>query len=282
MRLVAVSQHGAGRFLDAVPSRAPFRMHTWCLRVAVQRRLGLPLLAAAAAAGTLFSRGGKTFDAYGDVAVNDGAAGHATRHWLVLRAVYDALRRAWGGRVAYEPADYHWYSGHRPDLTLLAEELEAMDLKVFDPVGSDAGEVEERGAFVGFGNTRPRGREKVHGREARGVEGTSFDPRTGTGEVAALAGDYAGARARGVGVRLLLVETFGGLGDELVELLKAAADVREDTLNAAEYDETTWSARSWTVFVEQRISIATQRAVAKEIAQALGLAQAADPRGECC
>ena len=96
------------------------------MRIAVQRRLGLPLLAAAAAAGVRFSRGGKSFDAYGDVAINDGAAGHATRHFEVLRALVDALRRAWGARVEYEPASYRWYSDHRPDVTVLMDELEAM------------------------------------------------------------------------------------------------------------------------------------------------------------
>ena len=80
---------------------------------------------------------------------------------------------------------------------------------------------------------------------------------------------------------LLLVETFGGLGDELVELLKMATDARGDKLFASEYDETTWSARTWRTFVEQRISVAVQRATAKEIARALGMAQA-DPRGDAC
>ena len=45
----------------------------------------------------------------------------------------------------------------------------------------------------------------------------------------------------------LLVETFGGLGDGLMELLEEAAGARGDKLSAAEYDETTWSARRWMV-----------------------------------
>ena len=63
-----------------------------------------PLTLAAPAAGVRFSRHGKVFDAYGDVAVNDGAAGHATRHYLILRALYDGFRRAWGGQVQREAA----------------------------------------------------------------------------------------------------------------------------------------------------------------------------------
>ena len=279
VRLVAVSQPGAGRFLDAVPSRADFRVPTWALRIAVQRRLGLPLLAAAAAAGERFSRHGKLFDAYGDVAVNDGAAGHSTRHYLILKALHDAFKRAWGGQVRREPQDYHDYSDHRPDLTILLDQLWAFDLKVFDPVGSEPGEVCGRGAFVAMGNTRPEARAVVHGVEERGVAGTAFDPRTGTGHVARREGDYARARAAGVAVEVLLVETFGGLGDGLMNVLEEAQRVREDMLSASEYDETTWSARTWMVFVQQRISVATQRAVSHEIATALGLGLATDPRG---
>ncbi|MEC7725785.1 MAG: hypothetical protein VYD05_09750, partial [Planctomycetota bacterium] len=227
VRFVSVSQPGAGRFLDAVPARAAFRMPTWCMSIAVQRRLGLPLLAAAAVACERFSRHGKVFDAYGDVAINDGEAGHATRHYLVLRALFEALRRAWGGMVRYEPTEYKDYSDHRPDLTLqTADGLVALDLKVFDPVGSDAGEVEGRGAFVAFGNTRPRARAIVRGLAERGVPGTAFDPSTGKGHVAFQAGDYGRAAARGMRVMELLVETFGGLGDGLMELLEEAAGAR--------------------------------------------------------
>ena len=65
----------AGAFLNAVPKQAAFRMPTWALRIALQRRLGLPLTAATAAAGGggggRRSRHGKLFDKYGDVATND-------------------------------------------------------------------------------------------------------------------------------------------------------------------------------------------------------------------
>ena len=42
--------------------------------------------------------------------------------------------------------------------------------------------------------------------------------------------------------------------------------------------ETTWSARTWLSFVSQRLSVATQLAAAQEVAEALGLSVAADPR----
>ena len=44
------------------------------------------------------------------------------------------------------------------------------------------------------------------------------------------------------------------------------------------YDETTWAARKWLPFVLQQISVAVQLAMAQEIAEALGLSVAADPR----
>ena len=42
-RFVAVSQDGAGAFLNAIPMRDDMRMETWAMRISVQRRLGLPL-----------------------------------------------------------------------------------------------------------------------------------------------------------------------------------------------------------------------------------------------
>ena len=46
------------------------------------------------------------------------------------------------------------------------------------------------------------------------------------------------------------------------------------------FDETTWSARTWMTFVAQRISVAVQLSSAQEVAEALGLSVAADPRAQ--
>ena len=74
----------------------------------------------------------------------------------------------------------------------------------------------------------------------------------------------------------LCVETFGGLGKELVELIKEAAAVRGNKLTHGEFEaEATWSTRKFTPFVMQRISVATQIAAASEIRQALGMGMAA-------
>ena len=54
---------------------------------------------------------------------------------------------------------------------------------------------------------------------------------------------------------------------------------RSNKLTAAEYDETTWSARTWLSFVYQRLSVAVHKAVAREVQLALGFSAAVDPRG---
>ena len=103
-----------------------------------------------------------------------------------------------------------------------------------------------------------------------------FQPRTSAGYVAPFPGDYARAQKAGVEARALLVEPSGACGPELVQLLKDAAESRSNKLTSSEYDETTWSARTWLTFVRQRISLASSH----EIAQALGMSVATDPRGQ--
>ena len=73
----------------------------------------------------------------------------------------------------------------------------------------------------------------------------------------------------------VVVETFGGLGSTLVELIKEAAAMRGNKLTHGEYEaEATWSTRKFTPFVMQRISVAIQIAAASEIRQALGMSLA--------
>ena len=97
---------------------------------------------------------------------------------------------------------------------------------------------------------------------------------SGAGRVEALPGDYGRARRLGYFVHELCVETFGGMGKELVELIKEAAAVRGNKLTHGEFEaEATWSTRKFMPFVMQRISVATQ--AASEIWQALGMGMAA-------
>ena len=241
----------------------------------------MPLLAAAAAAGEARSKSGRVFDAYGDVAQNDGVSGHQTRHYLILNAIADAMKRAYGAMAKKEPTNYHDYSDTRPDLTLLVDALKAYDLKVLCPVGSEAGDVAQRGAFVGFGNTAEEAAELVRGRLQRGEPADgAFSRISGKGYVAPKNGAYKRAQACGVDALELLVETFGGFGAGLVKLLQTAAEHRDNALTAAEYDETTWAARSWSVFAAQRMSCALARAVAQAIAHELQLSTARDTRDD--
>ena len=88
----------------------------------------------------------------------------------------------------------------------------------------------------------------------------------------AIEGDYARAQRLGHVVGELLVETMGGIGPALLELLKDAAERRSNKLTHGEYEaEATWSTRKYMPFVMQRISIAVQMAAALEIRQALGV-----------
>ena len=132
--------------------------------------------------------------------------------------------------------------------------------------------------MVGFGNIWPEARETTHGREERGEKGKAFDPRTGKGYVSKKKGQYTKALEYKMDVRTLLFSTFGGFSPEVIELLKQAAEERGERLRGDEYDDTTWSARSWTVYASQRISCALMRAVAFELSHALALTSARDPR----
>ena len=282
MRLVAVSQPGAGAWLNAVPKHAPFRLPTCHMRVAVQRRLGLPLLAAA---GSLDRRSvhGMAFDCYGDVAQNDGEAGHQTRHYLVLEAVAKVIKSVWGGRVRSEPQDYASYSTTRPDIAALGcgpnGQMMLGDTKIWDPVGGD-GLANVRGAYVAMGNTRPAARAQVHGLRRRGDPSAAvWDWSAGSGFVPETDGQYTKAAELGCDVWCLLFETFGGFSPEVMALLKALTEERQNKLNSSEYDLTTWAARTWMSFSVQKISVAVQMASTGEIIHALGLAAAGDPRG---
>jgi hypothetical protein len=277
VRFVGVSQPNAGAFLNAVPALKSFRIGSWAMKIVVQRRLGLPL--SAAAAEGCFSKHGHRFDAYGDVAANDGVAGHQSRHYEYLKELVTQLRTVWGTRVEYEPKDHTDYSDTRPDLTV--HHLEGMtigDTKLFDSVGSKPSAMGIRGAHVGFGNTLPEARRVTVGLKERGAPGTQFKPATGEGRVEAVAGAYDKALKKGIEVLTLLVEVWGGFSPDLVELLRRTAEARGNKLRGSEYDDTTWSARTWSARAVQRISCTVMRAMAWEIATAMSLPRAWDSR----
>ena len=285
VRFVAASQPHAGDFLNAVPSRHWFRIPTWALRLQVQRRLGLPV--ADGHTQYLTSPTGKRYDRYGDVAQNDGRLGHAHRHSELLTDVVRVARSVWGARVEQEPEDHLPYSNTwRPDMvahllgtggsTLLGE------LKFIDPLCSDEVAVPRRGAYVAMGNTRPQMELKVLGCEEHGSAADgAFVPRYGTGHVAAHSADYSHALAHGCDVLLLLFETFGGFGPGVMKLLHELADHVHNKLSHAQYDQTSWGARSWMAYQCHRLSVRLHVAAAFELAAELGMAagRGSDPRG---
>jgi hypothetical protein len=71
---------------------------------------------------------------------------------------------------------------------------------------------------------------------------------------------------------------FGGFSPDVVHLMRDLAEERQNRLNKAEYELTTWAARTWLSFSAQKISVALHRAASLEIAHALGLSTGADER----
>ena len=116
VRFVSVSQPHAGDFLNAIPMRKEFRIPSHIMRLVVQRRLGLPITAAAALGEAAKTSKGRVLDRYGDAAVNDGRAGHAGRHAAVLKKLVAVMREVWGNIVEQEPRDCVPYSTYIPDV----------------------------------------------------------------------------------------------------------------------------------------------------------------------
>ena len=168
----------AGAFLNAIPTRAHFRLPSYVLRFALQRRFGLHLsMMTDVMADGIYSQHGLPFDALGDVAQNDGAAGHQTRHKEVLLDLVELLRGKLGrGAVEHEfhcehsttRTDLYIYQGVIGDLPCIG------DTKIFAGVPSDPSGAGRMGAFVACGNTLPRARETVLGVE--GGDSTTVRP----------------------------------------------------------------------------------------------------------
>ena len=104
IRFVAVSQEGAGAFLNAIPMRDDMKMETWAMRITVQRRLGLPLdVACQAVEAGKKAPNGKPHEELGDAAMVNPRAKHATRHKFLLKRLVKTLRSAWGMLIEMEP-----------------------------------------------------------------------------------------------------------------------------------------------------------------------------------
>ena len=62
-----------------------------------------------------------------------------------------------------------------------------------------------------------------------------------------------------------------GVSAPVVELLQKAGAEVENRLSHAQYDATTWSARTWMSYSTQQLSVSLQLAVAWEAAKAMGV-----------
>lgn len=262
-----------------------FRVPSWAMRVIVQRRLGLPLdECLARGAPTCTARGGKVQDPMGDAASNIGRAGHNQRHAAVLRRLVQCMQSVWGKLVEMEPQDHLGYSNdYRPDLT--ARGLGAGgkrlvgDVKFKDPLSSNPEDIKRRGCFVGFGCTEPGTRAAMYGLEQRGEKGDGdFRPGDGGGYVAPKKADYSHLLSRGDSdLQMLLFETFGGWSVPVVRLFNKMRDKVRDKLSKKQYDdEVSWTTRTWSSLMAQRMSVALHMAAAWEIARELSLAGAED------
>ena len=67
--------------------------------------------------------------------------------------------------------------------------------------------------------------------------------QTGEGYVAGK--DYSKVMGQGCGVQVLLFETFGGCGKGVLHLLRLLVEEVQNRLSHVQYDQTSWSARTW-------------------------------------
>ncbi|EOD38865.1 hypothetical protein EMIHUDRAFT_251615 [Emiliania huxleyi CCMP1516] len=254
-----VLEYQAGAFLNAVPSRRDFRISTWALRIAVQRRLGLPLDEALA-------RG------YHSTRRSRGARRPARRAAAsLLAALAKVMRSVWGMLVEFKnplssnPEDV----GQRGAFVGLGNTEPGTSADVFG--------LEQRGA-VGDGDFRPSdgGGYEEQGRERARDRALAYQGGAG--------GDYRYAREdKGVDVQLLLFESFGGFGKGVREILRKAADVLQNKLTRAQYlDEVTWTTKNWLGLHKQRISVVLHTAIAEQVVNELACGGGGRVHGAKC
>ena len=116
----------------------------------------------------------------------------------------------------------------------------------------------------------PEGERSRHGRER-----CAFDVM---GDLATNDGK-SGHQSRHHSVLVELVTRLRSSWGSAVKYEPAGYKGYSDT-RRAEFDATTWSARTWTSFTMQRISCALMVAVAWELAGAMGLASVGDTRDD--
>ena len=119
----------------------------------------------------------------------------------------------------------------------------------------------------------------MYGLEQRGEKGDgNFRPGDGGGYVAPKKADYSRLLSRGDSdLQMLLFETLGGWSVPVVRLFNKMRDKVRDKLSKKQYDdEVSWTTRTWSSLMAQRMSVALHMAAAWEIARELSLAGAED------
>ena len=122
-----------------------------------------------------------------------------------------------------------------------------------------------------------------YGLEQRGEKGDGdFRPGDGGGYVAPKKADYSHLLSRGDSdLQMLLFETFGGWSVPVVRLFNKMRDKVRDKLSKKQYDdEVSWTTRTWSSLMAQRMLVALHMAAAWEIARELSLAGAEDRPAE--
>ena len=104
---------------------------------------------------------------------------------------------------------------------------------------------------------------------------------SGDRSIPSYGGEYRYAREdKGVDVRLLLFESFGGFGKGVGEILWDAANVLQNKLTRAQYlDGVTWTTKSWLGLQKQRISVVLHTAIAEQIVNELACGEGGQVHG---
>ncbi|EOD41368.1 hypothetical protein EMIHUDRAFT_199707 [Emiliania huxleyi CCMP1516] len=83
--------------------------------------------------------------------------------------------------------------------------------------------------------------------------------------------------------KILFLESFGGFGKGVGEILWKAADVRQNKLTRAQYlDEVTWTTKNGLRLQKQRISVVLHTAIAEQIVNELACGEGGRVHGAKC
>jgi len=250
-RLIGVAQPLAGAWMDAIPASQPFRARSEMVTIFLERRLGLPL-------SCLVGRDAG-LDRFGDAALSDGE--HTTRHNDVVHVWCAAARSALGHRTFETHAEPPYSPDAIPDFVSefggAAGAHLLCEVKVYNTVVK-APTALRRGASYAFGATEAPLRIKILGERA-GAPGAPLPPvRAGAAPRRA---QYQVALDGGHEVVPLIHEVWGGVAPEGVAFMRRLADSKVGPDRAT----ATWATSSFRSYWGQRLSLALQLGVAREI-----------------